>query len=85
MLQKANKTQHKEYEIMDSKTVIKQAEAIKDAVIDRVEHITPTEKIVGAAVIGAAVGAAAVAVGSAMLHSDPTPAVPKKAADKPAG
>lgn len=69
---------------MDSKTVIKQAEAIKDAVVDRVEHITPTEKLVGAAVIGAAVGAAAVAVGSAILHSDPKAPVTNKTAAKPA-
>ena len=55
---------------MDTKTAIKQVEAVKDAVVDRAANITTTEKIVGAAVIGVAVGAAATAIGSAILKSD---------------
>jgi hypothetical protein len=46
-----------------------QATAIKDAVVDRVEHITTNEKIAGAAVIGAAVGVAATVLGSSLLHA----------------
>jgi hypothetical protein len=52
------------------KTAKDQATAIKDAVIDRVEHITPNEKIAGAAVIGAAVGVAATVIGSSLLHAN---------------
>lgn len=46
-----------------------QATAIKDAVVDRVEHITTNEKIAGAAVIGAAVGVAATVLGNSLLHA----------------
>jgi hypothetical protein len=60
-----------------------QATAIKDAVIERIDHITTNEKIAGAAVLGAAVGAAATAIGSALLHNGPAETV-TKVAKKPA-
>lgn len=50
-------------------TAKEQATAIKDAVVDRVEHITTNEKIAGAAVIGAAVGLAAAVIGNSLLHA----------------
>lgn len=50
-------------------TAKEQATAIKDAVFDRVEHITTNEKIAGAAVIGAAVGVAAAVLGNSLLHA----------------
>lgn len=69
--------------MMTTKTAKKQATAIKDAVVDRIDHITTNEKIAGAAVLGAAVGAAATAIGNAMRHSGSTATV-TKAAKKPA-
>lgn len=60
-----------------------QATAIKDAVVDRVEHITTNEKIAGAAVIGAAVGVAATVLGSTLLHAN-APEKSGKATKKPA-
>ena len=61
-----------------------QANGIKDAVADRIDHITTNEKIAGAAVIGAAVGVAATAIGSALLHSNTAAKTTKPAAKMPA-
>ncbi len=69
--------------MITTKSAKKQATALKDAVVDRIDHITTNEKIAGAAVLGAAVGAAATAIGSAILHSGSSETV-TKAAKKPA-
>lgn len=64
------------------KSARKQATAIKDAVVDRIDHITDNEKLAGAAVIGLAVGAAATVIGSAILHNG-SPEIVTKATKKP--
>jgi hypothetical protein len=80
---KANReTPERNHEMLNTKNAKQQANAIKDAVVDRIDHITTNEKIAGAAVIGAAVGAAATALGSALLHAHPADKV-AKAAKKP--
>jgi hypothetical protein len=63
-------TTEKEIDMTTMKTAKDQATAIKDAVVDRVEHITSNEKLAGAAVIGAAVGVAATVLGSSLLHAN---------------
>lgn len=70
--------------MITKKEAVTQATAIKDAVVDRLDHITTNEKIAGAAVIGAAVGAAATAIGSALLHNNAPAKKVKPAAKKPA-
>ena len=70
--------------MITKKEAATQATAIKDAVVDRLDHITTNEKIAGAAVIGAAVGAAATAIGSALLHNGSGDKKKKPAAKKPA-
>lgn len=52
----------------------KQIETIKQAAVDKMDHITTNEKIVGAAVLGVAVGAVAAAIGSSLLHGGDEPA-----------
>jgi hypothetical protein len=73
----------KEHEMLNVKTAKKQIKAVKKAVTARMDHITPTEKLAGAAAIGVAVGVAATALGSAMLHNSPA-ATAAKPAKKPA-
>lgn len=70
--------------MITKKEAATQATAIKDAVVDRLDHITTNEKIAGAAVIGAAVGAAATAIGSALLHKNVPEKTKKPAAKKTA-
>ena len=70
--------------MITKKDAVTQATAIKEAVVDRLDHITTNEKIAGAAVIGVAVGAAATAIGSALLHKNAPEKKVKPAAKKPA-
>jgi hypothetical protein len=66
--------------MITTKSAKKKIKSIKKAAIDRIDHITTNEKIVGAAALGAAVGVAATALGSSLLHgssSDKAPASAK--------
>jgi hypothetical protein len=54
--------------MITTKSAKKTMKSIKDAAVDRMDHITTNEKIAGAAAIGVAVGVAATALGSSLLH-----------------
>jgi hypothetical protein len=60
----------KEFGMTTTETAKKQLNTLKQAAVDRMDHITTNEKIAGAAAIGLAVGVVATAIGSSLLHSD---------------
>ncbi len=65
-----------------TKSATKSMKSLKNAAVDRIDHITTNEKIAGAAAIGVAVGVAATAIGSSLLHSSETAKTPKNADGK---
>ena len=77
--------------MMTTKSAKDQFKSIKEATIDRMDHVTTNQMIagaaalgavVGAAAIGAVVGAAATAIGSSLLHGT-EPQRAAKAVKKP--
>ena len=59
-------------------------QSIKDAAVDRIDHITTNEKIAGAAVMGVVAGVAATAIGSALYHASENASKTPKPVGKPA-
>lgn len=59
-------------------------QSIKDAAVDRIDHITTNEKIAGAAVMGVVAGVAATAIGTALYHGSEKATKTAKPVGKPA-
>lgn len=65
--------------MITTKSAKKQLNVMKKAAIKRMDNITTTEKLAGAAVLGVAVGAVVTAASSALLKAHPTDKVAKSA------